>query len=831
VTTPQPAPRRWPLQRRVCALLLVTSVLPPVLVTAVLVDREQKSTRAANIALLQARVDEVGNTLQATLQGYHAAAARAARDREIVAFCVDPGARGRVEAVIDRLQVFLHGDDAIIRGVGITDLNGTVIAASESALLGANVSYREYFQSAVAGRGAMSDPYLSLPVTGSVPTIAMAEPVRSGAGEVVGVYVLWLHARTVWDVMRASNGQAGPGSFFVLFDRHGVRIGHSANEALLFHPTAPLAPDAARAMIESRRFQGRTKELLEQVVPFPLDEARRAGRDAFRRFSPTNKVWNLGLARQFPALGSGWMLLTLVPERVVEVRLATLLPRVAAVCLVGLALAMGGVVLLMRHVVRPIRRLADAAVALERGGANAMEHLRRVEMTSQDELGDLARAFHSMAITLADRERRLRGRNRDLRDVLDNVGQGFVATDRLGIPLPGTSAIAERWFGTPRGSEPIWSYLGREDEAFSHRLQRGWEALVAEVRPDDAEEARVPMRLRRGERTFAVECRHVRVQGRAERVVLVISDVTAALERELAERQMQVDLQQALKLEAVGRLAAGVAHEINTPIQFIGDNTHFLQEAFSSVADLLRSHQRALEAAEIPLDVRESLRLDVEASDLEYLLEQGPKAAERTLEGVSRVATLVRAMKEFAHPDQNEAVASDVNRALQATLEVARHEYKLVAEVHTDFGDIPLVTCHAGDLNQVFLNLIVNAAHAIEAAVKGTPVTGAIGVRTRRKGADVVVEISDTGTGIPDAIRDKIFDPFFTTKEVGRGSGQGLAIARSVVLKHKGSLTFDTRLGEGTVFYVRVPIDPGADYRATHAIPNPSPQRPVASAQ
>jgi C4-dicarboxylate-specific signal transduction histidine kinase len=830
VTTASPARRRWPLQRRVLALLIVTSVVPPVLVTGILVKREQKMTRAANIALLQARVDEVGNTLVAMLHGYQAAAAHAARDREIVASSVDPKAWGRLDAVFQRLEV-LRGDDAAILGVGLADLSGTVIAASESALLGANVRSSEYFQSAVVGRATMSDPYLSLPATGNAPTIAFAEPVRSGAGNVVGVYVLWLHARAVWDVMRASNGQAGPGSFFMLFDRHGVRIGHSANEALLFHPAAPLAPDAARAMMESRRFQERTKELLEQVVPFPLDEARRAGRDAFRRISPTNKEWNLGLARQFPALGSGWMLVTHVPERVVEVRLAPLLPGVAAVCLVGLALAMGSVVLLMRHVVRPIRRLADAASALERGSSGALEDLRHVEMKSRDELGDLARAFHSMAITLADRDRRLRGRNRDLREVLDNVGQGFVATDRLGIPLPGTSAIAKRWFGTPREGEPIWSYLGRDDGEFSQRLQRGWDALVSQVRPGDAADERVPMRLRRGDRTFAVECRHVRVQGRAERVVLVISDVTVALERERAERQMQAELQQALKLEAVGRLAAGVAHEINTPIQFIGDNTHFLQEAFSSVADLLRSHQRALEAAEITAEVRESLRRAAEAADLPYLLEQGPKAVARTLEGVSRVTTLVRAMKEFAHPDQNAAVATDVNRALQATLEVARHEYKFVAEVHTDFGDIPLVTCHAGDLNQVFLNLIVNAAHAIEDVVKGTSVMGAIRVRTRREAASVVVEISDTGTGIPEAIRDKIFDPFFTTKEVGRGSGQGLAIARSVMLKHKGSLTFDTKLGEGTVFYVRVPIDPGADHGSAHAISDPSPQHPVASAQ
>ena len=318
----------------------------------------------------------------------------------------------------------------------------------------------------------------------------------------------------------------------------------------------------------------------------------------------------------------------------------------------------------------------------------------------------------------------------------------------------------------------------------------------------------MPCRLQRGDRTLELEYRIIEGGGQTERVILVITDVTAELEQEKSKLLMQVELQQAQKLEAVGRLASGIAHEINTPIQYIGDNTRFLEESFGAMCELLRLHQRALESSALPDAVRQELSAAGERAELDYVLEQGPKSFARTLEGLQRVATIVRAMKEFAHPDQKEMVATDLNRALLATLEVARNEYKYVAEVETDLGELPRVTCHAGDLNQVFLNIVVNAAHALEDVVRGTPRRGTIRVQTRREGDSVVVAISDTGAGIPAAIRDRIFDPFFTTKEVGRGSGQGLSIARSVVLQHHGALTFETREGAGTTFFIRLPFSP-----------------------
>jgi two-component system, NtrC family, sensor kinase len=282
--------------------------------------------------------------------------------------------------------------------------------------------------------------------------------------------------------------------------------------------------------------------------------------------------------------------------------------------------------------------------------------------------------------------------------------------------------------------------------------------------------------------------------------VAVFMDVTA-------QRRAQEELEQAHKLEAVGRLASGIAHEINTPIQYIGDNTTFLDEAFTGLASLLQQHRSALAGGTLD-GVRERLERAARDLDLDYLLEQVPRTLVRTLEGVKRVATIVRAMKEFAHPDQLEMVATDLNRTITATLEVSRNEYRYVADVVMNLGDVPPVTCHPGELSQVFLNIVVNAAHAIEDVVKGTQNKGTIGLATRLEGDEVVIAISDTGGGIPPAVREKIFEPFYTTKEVGRGTGQGLAIARNVVRKHRGSITFTTAIGQGTTFFIRVPIEP-----------------------
>ncbi len=279
-------------------------------------------------------------------------------------------------------------------------------------------------------------------------------------------------------------------------------------------------------------------------------------------------------------------------------------------------------------------------------------------------------------------------------------------------------------------------------------------------------------------------------------------DVTEShrLVREMAQGQ---------KLESVGRIAAGVAHEINTSVQFISDSVRFVRHALKDVPHAIADYRAlaagALSGQDVAAAARKASETD-EAADVDYFLKNAPDALDRALEGINRVGSVVKSMTEFAHPDTQKADI-DVNRAVRTTLNMARNEYKNVAELVTDFADVRPVHCHAGDINQVVLNLVLNAAHAISDVVGGTNDKGRITVRTRAIGDYVEISISDTGAGIPEAVRGRIFEPFVTTKEVGRGTGQGLALSRGIVVeKLHGSLHFETESGKGTTFFIRLPV-------------------------
>ena len=277
-----------------------------------------------------------------------------------------------------------------------------------------------------------------------------------------------------------------------------------------------------------------------------------------------------------------------------------------------------------------------------------------------------------------------------------------------------------------------------------------------------------------------------------------------------ARERAELELRQSQKLEAVGRLAAGVAHEINTPLQFVSDSVHFLDEGSTALFDLLGEYRRIFRLAEEgapAADVAGAVAQAEEDSDVAYLVENVPKSMLRVRDGLTRVANIVRAMKEFAYPDRKEVSPLDVNRAIRGTLTISAHEYKQVADVDLQEGDLPPIECYASEINQVFLNLVVNAAHAVGDVVKDGA-RGRITIRTAAGHDEVVVTIADTGGGIPKEIQSHIFEPFFTTKEVGKGTGQGLAIARSVVQRHGGTLTFESEVDRGTTFTIRLPTAP-----------------------
>jgi PAS domain S-box-containing protein len=286
-------------------------------------------------------------------------------------------------------------------------------------------------------------------------------------------------------------------------------------------------------------------------------------------------------------------------------------------------------------------------------------------------------------------------------------------------------------------------------------------------------------------------------RGSVDGVIGVITDITQ-LKRAQQERDRQrAELAQARKLEAIGQLAAGIAHEINTPMQFISDSIHFVKDALQ---ELSQSSARSPER--------------------EFLERQIPLALARSIEGVERVTDIVRAMKEMSHPDQAEMVAADLNQALENALVVTRKEYREVADVELQLGSLPEVLCHPGELQQVFMNLIVNAAHAVEEVALRTGARGLIRITTRVEGDAVHIEVADTGCGIPASIQDRIFDPFFTTKPVGKGTGQGLSISRSIIERHRGTLSVQSAPEQGAIFSIRLPL--------TIAAPLASPETRVA---
>jgi PAS domain S-box-containing protein len=311
------------------------------------------------------------------------------------------------------------------------------------------------------------------------------------------------------------------------------------------------------------------------------------------------------------------------------------------------------------------------------------------------------------------------------------------------------------------------------------------------------------LRTRNGHRVPVLLSITIMDTGHQHSVVCVAIDLTE-------RKKLEAELLHAHKLESIGRLAAGVAHEINTPIQFISDSVRFARDAVADIAAVYDKYRKIRDFPTSGAALAEQLReLDVvEAqADTAFLFEQLPGALERAMEGLQQVANIVRATKDFAYPTTREKRPANINKALQSTLTIGKREYAEIANVQADLGELPLVPCHIGELNQVFLNLIINAAHAIHDRKRGG--RGTITVRTFLEWSNVLIVIGDDGDGIPESIQPLIFDPFFTTKDVGRGSGQGLAIARSVVVdRHGGSLEFETKHGEGTQFFVRIPASP-----------------------
>jgi PAS domain S-box-containing protein len=452
----------------------------------------------------------------------------------------------------------------------------------------------------------------------------------------------------------------------------------------------------------------------------------------------------------------------------------------------------------------------------DRGKANNARLNTRVRHLLAER--DVLKTSHAEAVTasIEEREERLREQQEyttRIEAVMRAADEGIMGLDQNGNVLF-VNPTAMQMLG-----RRVEELIGKpEHEVFHHKKANGVPYPLEEcpihktLREGKCHRVGDDVFWRRNGTSFPVEygSRPIVEEGKIVGAVVTFRDTT---ERRLLERR----LVQAQKLESIGQLAAGIAHEINTPMQYIGDNIRFLEEAFRDLRALLVECNRLRRAAEhrgVTEDVAAAVLAAAERADVEFLVEETPKAIEQSLEGLDRVAKIVRSMKDFSHPGGEQKQAVDLNRAIESTLTVSRNEWKYVADVVTEFDPhLPLVHCLPGELNQVILNLIINAAHAIAgksgdvSTEKGPTEKGTITVRTRRDGDSVEIRVEDTGTGIPEEIRSSVFDPFFTTKEVGRGTGQGLAIAHSVVTdKHGGTITLESEVGRGTTFIIRLPL-------------------------
>jgi signal transduction histidine kinase/HAMP domain-containing protein len=474
---------------------------------------------------------------------------------------------------------------------------------------------------------------------------------------------------------------------------------------------------------------------------------------------------------------------------------------------------------------RIARRLVSIAEAANRMAAGDLAHTD-IDDRAKDEIGALAHAFNVMVselhrlstehqqLVLTERERLERLVSERTR-TLEQSREMFRLIAESAKAIPFTLDLTRGYF----------PYIGAQaimDAGMPDEQSNEFGALEMVVPRDSNRELR--QRLDEcGAGSFEFEGTMLSPNGlRTEMRWTGTCEVTPnarylrGLMQNITElRRLERDLAAAQKLESIGRLAAGVAHEINTPVQFVSDSVQFVRTSLTEIATVIQSYRGLRQAVQSGNEVAAAaagVAAAETSADFDYIVENAPLALDSAIEGLGRIAAIVRSMKEFAHPDQAKKTSADLNHAIQSTLVIAHNEYKYVAEIETDFGDLPPVQCYLGEINQVVLNLLVNAAQAIGDVVKDTAKLGKLTVRTRLDGDQIEIAVGDTGTGIPLAVRDKIFDPFFTTKAIGKGTGQGLAIAHNVIVtKHGGTLRFETECGKGTTFYIRLPVARAAD--------------------
>ena len=485
--------------------------------------------------------------------------------------------------------------------------------------------------------------------------------------------------------------------------------------------------------------------------------------------------------------------------------------------------------MLARTIAGRLRRIGVAASKVAAG-----DYARPpVRPGADDEIGRLVQSFNTMVEKVREQfaERKQLAESEHAR-LESEVGVRTAlleeSREQYRLVAESTNAIPFTYLPATR----TFTYIGPQVERYLGYPVKKWETpdfVRSLLAPEDADAFCARLADSTESEEFDVECTAVSANNVAHQLRWVITIGDLKSERCLRglilditqQRKLEAGLQQAQKLESVGRLASGVAHEINTPVQFASDSIGFLRTASRDLMQVIDKMRIVNESvlADLPSKAAAAEAAEAEAgADLPYLFEEVPRALDSAHEGLTRVAAIVRSLKEFARPETNGMTEIDLNSAVESTLIVASNEYRYVADIETHFDDLPPVVCEASEVSQAVLNILINAAQAIGDVVKSSGSKGRIIVRTRRDGDLAIISISDSGGGIPKHLQARIFDPFFTTKDVGKGTGQGLTFARSTVVdRHGGELIVESEAGRGATFHIRLPIRPAHETQQSAA--------------
>ena len=496
---------------------------------------------------------------------------------------------------------------------------------------------------------------------------------------------------------------------------------------------------------------------------------------------------------------TGWRTLVLWDEKTLFASTKLLRWQILAVATTVIILTAFAAMYIARSMENRIAKIAMTATACTHGNRECPE-----PDMGADEIGDLSRALCSLIQSLDSNERSLRDERALLESVISTI-PFHVYWRNADLQITGCNSAFAHWIGCEHPSDVIG-----KDESLSDIIPSDLLSLFTE----DSSILEKGHQILHDEREFA---RHdgstttiqvsklplVDDQGKLHGLLGGFVDITEI-------KKLQTQLHQAQKLESIGQLAAGIAHEINTPAQYVGDNTRFLQNEFTGLLKVIDQYAEHLntEGPQISWEDRFRLiRATLEEVDYEFIREEIPQAITQSIEGIDRITGIVKAMKDFSHPGSESTEPADLNAAIQSTATVCSNRWKYVADIEYDLDpELGPVPCYLAEFNQVMLNLIVNAADAIESFTKDSESKGLIKISTKESDGKAVISVVDNGGGMPESVLEKIFDPFFTTKVVGKGTGQGLSISHDVITnKHGGSIECSSEEGIGTTFVIQLP--------------------------